>query len=244
MKRAAFLFVSVVFLLAACDGRAPERENGTPESIGNSSAETEPGEPASKFGREIGDSKGIIVLTDKYGEEDTVKIYDKGGPVWYEFSYYDESAFDELESINTDFKPFAFHPDYLLLAMRVVGEDAALYEVVVNEESDLRKFVRKEDENLAFESFSDHILTAIAVDFDQQTNPVRAEPGGEPLAGDFSKVPIFKPSNTEGDWLEVTFQEPSEASANSNVNGSANAAKGWIRWREGHLLRIALFYVP
>ncbi|HUF04136.1 MAG TPA: hypothetical protein VMM38_08165 [Aridibacter sp.] len=218
-------------------------ENGTREPAENTAAEITQEDPGARFRREIGDSKGVIVLTDRYGEEDTVKIYDKGGPVWYEFSYYDESAFDDLESINTDFKPFAFHPDYLLLAMRVVGEDSALYEVVVNEEADLRKFVRKDDENLAFEPFEKHIISVYAVDFDAGTNPLRAEPGGEPLRGDFSMVPIFKPSRTEGDWLEVTFRDPAPG-RESNSNGIGGApANGWIRWREGSLLKIAFFYI-
>lgn len=245
MKKEVLVLISVIVLHAACaTAPPPGPQTADTEPSENSSEVMPQQDPSSRFRREIGDSKGLIVLTDKYGEEDTVKIYDKGGPVWYEFSYYDESAFDELESINTDFKPFAFHPDYLLLAMRVVGEDSALWEVVVNEESDLRKFVRKDDENLAYESFEDHILTVYAVDFDQKTNPLRSEPGGQPLEGDFSKVPIFKPSKTDGDWLEVTFGDPAEGVTDANSIGTVREpARGWIRWREGNLLRIALFYI-
>ncbi|MCO6509496.1 MAG: hypothetical protein J5I65_01780 [Aridibacter famidurans] len=246
MNKALVFILSAIVLLAACGGSVGPSDNDASEAVrtDDSIAQTTPADPSARFRREIGDSKGVVVLTDKYGEEDTVKIYDKGGPVWYEFSYYDESAFDELESINTDFKPFAFHPDYLLLAMRVVGEDAALFEVVVNEESDLRKFVRKDDENLAYETFEDHILTVYAVDFDQKANPLRSGPGADPLNGDFSKVPIFKPSKVEGEWLEVIFSAPDDVLANTNAKGQENEpSRGWIRWREGNLLRVALFYV-
>ncbi|QQS41740.1 MAG: hypothetical protein IPM63_01980 [Acidobacteriota bacterium] len=246
MNKALVAILSALFFLSACGSASGPADNDAEQlsPAVNSASGSPASDPGSRFRREIGDSKGVVVLTDKYGEEDTVKIYDKGGAVWYEFSYYDESAFDELESINTDFKPFAFHPDYLLLALRVVGEDAALYEVVVNEESDLRKFVRKDDENLAYESFEDHILTVYAVDFDQKANPLRSGPEGEPLSGNFSKVPIFKPSKVEGDWLEVIFSDPETGEADANSNGrTKEPARGWIRWRDGSHLRIALFYV-
>lgn len=233
---AALLFLSAG--LVGCTAPAPEAEQSVPaaNSIGVTSQNDE---PVDRFNREIGDSKGVIVLSDKYGEDDTIRIYNKGGSLWYEFSYYDESAFDDLESINTDFKPFAFHPDYLLLAMRVVGEDSALYEVVVNEESDLRKFVRKNDENLKYEDFGALILTVYAIDFDTGTNTPRNTPGGEAVTADYTDVKRFKPEEVDGDWLRISWSKP----AAEKGDAAADPGTGWIRWRRGSKLLVELFYI-
>lgn len=244
MKKFILTAVFAAVLASACTTASDSSRSGPAGPDLPEKEASPPRTAVDRFRKDIGDSKGVIVLTDDYGEDDTVRIYDKGGALWYEFSYYDESAFDELESINTDFRPFAFHPDYLLLAMRVVSEDTALYEVVVNEEKDLRKFVRKDDENLEFEPFEKHILSVYAVDFDPKTNPLRESPGGEPLKGDFSKVPIFKPANVDGEWLEVVFRIPETEGGNSNDAAEKGPSRGWIRWRDGSYLTVALFYVP
>ncbi len=197
-----------------------------------------------RFETRIGDSNGVIVLSDNYGEEDTVKIYNANGTLWYEFSYYDESAFDQLESINTDFRPFAFHPDYLLLGLRVAEEDEKRYEVVVNEDSGLKKFVRKDDENLEYEPFETHIVSAYAVDFDDKNNPVLREPGGAKIEEDYSKIEIFKAVKVESDWVELKWDEPvSGSGANSNTQPGSVERTGWVRWRDNGKMVIELFYV-
>jgi len=242
---AVFTAILVSVTLSGCVTTSPD--NGSSQNIevqdsrplDNASAEKE------RFSREIGDSKGVIVLTDEYGEADTISIYNRDGSPWYEFSYYDEDAFDELEGLNTDFKPFAFHPDYFLLALRVVGEDDRNYEVVVNEESDLRKYVRKDDKNLAYEDFGQHILSTFAVDFDPAKNPLRSEPGGEPVKTEASGIRMFKAEKIEGDWLEVSWAP----SGDSNGTGTSNVADaesrpiGWVRWREKNKFLLELFYI-
>ncbi|REJ78296.1 MAG: hypothetical protein DWQ47_02205 [Acidobacteria bacterium] len=243
MSRRLFIIFSLLIIpaFAACSPQGTDSSPNatTPEPALNGAAESTP--PREKYSREIGDSNGLIVLSESYGENDTVRIYNKGGAVWYEFSYYDEAAFDELESINTDFRPFSFHPDYLVLAMRVVGEDSALYEVVVNEESDLRKFVRKNDPVLKYEEFGEHLKTVYAIDFDTQKNPVLSQPDGEPVMIEYSKVRIFKPEEADGDWVKISWQL-AEASA-GNAESIAMQNEGWIRWKDGSKMIVEIYYV-
>lgn len=247
IKRTVFLLLVLSgAAFVACSSRDAVVNDNNGDETAVSVEEAPPEQPKQPFSREIGDSKGVIVLTDKYGEEDTIRIYNRDGTPWYEFSYYDESAFDELESINTDFRPFAFHPDYLLLGLRVVGDDDTRYEVVVNEVSDIRKFVRKDDENLAFEEFEKHILSTYAVDFDPEKNPLRKEPGGEADTVEYGKVAIFKAERTDGDWLEVSWTDAKgegPESSNSEANSLEGKRTGWVRWRKGTKLLIALYYV-
>jgi hypothetical protein len=249
MFRITIILFVAVLLLSSCGETGPgniaNRNEAASANDELEDVDTADDAPVkNRFETKIGDSKGVIVLSDKYGEDDTVKIYEPDGKLWYEFSYYDESAFDQLESINTEFRPFAFHPDYLLLAMRVVGEDEKRYEVVVNEQSGLKKYVRKDDENLEYEPFEKHIVSAYAVDFDDKKNPALKKPDGEKIEEDYSKIERFKAVNVEGDWVELKWDEPAETAAgNTNAIPGSVERTGWVRWRNGGTMLIELFYV-
>ena len=248
MYRAIFAVLLLAIIFNGCTAPGP---GNTASDMGKGSVEDLTDDEdveapvKERFERDIGDSKGVVTLSEKYGEDDTVKIYNADGSMWYEFSYYDESAFDQLESINTDFRPFAFHPDFLILGLRVVGEDDKRYEVVVNEEDGLKKFVLKNDEDLEFEPFDKHIVSTYAVDFDPSKNPVLKEPGGEKVDEDYSKVPLFKAVKVGGDWVEIKWNSPDAggASSNTNVPGEGTEKTGWVRWRDGSKMTIELFYV-
>ena len=242
MLKKYLLVISIAMLAIGCGRSQSGRQTPDLNSVNTPAAPAQSATPDDTFEREIGDSKGVIVLTDKYGEEDTIRIFNRDGSPWYEFSYYDESGFDELENLNTDFRPFAFHPDYFLLALRVVGEDDRNWEVVVNEESDLRKYVRKNDENLAYEDFGPHILTAFAVEFDSEQNPLRTEPDGKKVEADYSKISRFEPVEYEGDWLKVKWTD-TEGEGEASANKEPSTPDGWVRWKNGSKMIIRIYYL-
>lgn len=247
MRVKLFVAITALIFAASCGNPSPGPEKQAPPSPSVSPDSTPVEEPSpSAFEREIGDSKGLMVLTRNYGREDTIRIYNSDGSPWYEFSYYDEEGFDELANLNTDFKPFAFHPDYLLLGLRVVGEDDRRYEVVVNEESDLRKFVRKDDDNLMYEEFGPNILTAFAIEFDPAANPLLDARAGKKIETDYSKITRFEPSQVDGDWLRLDWkpQEKDEKAGNSAVSPDKSSdATGWIRWRKGTKMLVKIYYI-
>lgn len=247
MNRIYAFALMLLFVMSGCESSGSRNVNKGINVAGHDLEDPSPAEnigpDRQKYSTNIDGSEGVVVLSEDYGENDTVRIFDENGGIWYEFSYYDEAAFDELESINTDFRPFAFHPDYLLLAMRVVGQTGTSYEVVVNEETGLRKFVRKDDKSLEYETFEKHIVSTYAVDFDEKANPVLSEPYGEAETIDYSKIGLFRASEVEGDWVLVTWEVQAPPSgSNSNAAPDAQRRSGWVRWRNERKMIIDLYY--
>ena len=91
----------------------------------------------------VKETKGLIILSDRHSKNDFVCFYNKDGSLWYEFTFYYDDKDGKFEYENKNFDPFAFHPDYFLLALKCVGSDKNRYEVIVNEKKRLRKFVKK-----------------------------------------------------------------------------------------------------
>lgn len=177
----------------------------------------------------IKDSKGLLVLSSKYRKGDLIRLYNDDGSLWYGFSFYYDDSDGKFEYANEDFAPFAFHQDHFLLALKLIAEDEYRYEVVVNETSGLKKFVKKSDKNFDFESWKDHVLKAFAVRFNAQENPLRDEPDGRVEDLDLSEGTTFRPIKVDGAWLEVQLDgEPSKS--------------GWIRWRDRDDLLVELIY--
>ena len=147
---------------------------------------------------------GVITLNDKQESDskDIVQIYNQDGGLWYEFSFDDDSD-RKFDGSNLDFRPFAFHQDYYLIVLKCVGADASRYEVIVNESTGLRKYVRKNDRTFMFQTWEDHILHLTFVGFDQATNPLMNAPT---LRGRRVRAPkditdvFFQPVKIEGNW--------------------------------------------
>src|SRR5829696_6386999 len=92
---------------------------------------------ASGAGGEVsatGNSLGLIVLSKSYGNKDFIHIYNKDGSLWHKFTFYYDDSDGKFEYANDTFRPFAFHPDYFVLALKCVRKADGRYEVIVNEE--------------------------------------------------------------------------------------------------------------
>lgn len=181
----------------------------------------------------IKDTKGLIVLSTKYAKSDFVRFYNDDGSLWYEFTFYYATAGGKFES-NEDFLPFAFHPDYFSLALKCVAGDKIRYEVIVNEETGLKKFVKKDDATLKFQSWEDHIKGAFAVKFNRVENPLRESPAGKVKNADLQEDVTFHPVQVNGEWLKVRWggsQQPKK-----------DAGSGWVKWRDDHQILVELFY--
>lgn len=180
----------------------------------------------------IANSKGLIVLSNKYGKGDFVRMYNADGSLWYEFTYYYDDADGNFEYANEEFAPFSFHPDNFVLALKCVGEDANNYEVIVNEQKGLTKFVKKDDPTLQLETWENHIVKRFAVDFIKEVNPLRETPEGVTKITNLPSGTTFHPVEIEGDWLKVRW---GDSPADKNVN------IGWVRWKENDVILIELF---
>lgn len=179
----------------------------------------------------IKNTKGLIVLSNRYGNNDFIRFYNEDESLWYEFTFYYDDSDGKFEYENEDFAPFAFHPDYFSLALRCVGEDKSRFEVIVNEETGLKKFVRKTDKTLKFETFENHILKTFSIDFNRTENPLRKIPEGEIKVVDLPKEVTFHPVEIKGEWLKVRWD-----------NTKKDTDFGWVRWKENDKILIKLFY--
>lgn len=179
----------------------------------------------------IKNTKGLIVLSNRYGKNDFIRFYNEDGSLWYEFTFYYDDSDGKFEYENENFAPFSFHPDYFSLALRCVGEDESRFEVIVNEETGLKKFVRKADKTLKFETLENHILKTFAIDFNRTENPLRKIPEGEIKVVDLPKEITFHPVEVKGEWLKVRWD-----------NTKKDTDFGWIKWKENDKILIELFY--
>lgn len=180
----------------------------------------------------IKNTKGLIVLSDRDSKEDFIRFYNEDGSLWYKFTFYYEDIGGKFEE-NENFRAFAFHRDYFLLALKCVGEDKSRYEVIVNEETGLKKFVKKDDPTLKFQTWEDHITKAFAVDFNRDENPLRETLEGKIKAVELPKEVTFHPVKIEGEWLKVSWDVSKHGD---------NADSGWVKWKENQKILVELFY--
>lgn len=185
---------------------------------------------------EIGGTVGLIVLNN-YGKEDFVHFYNEDGSLWYKFTYYYGDGDGKFEYANDDFSPFAFHADYFLLALKCVGKKGGRYEVIVNEETGLKKYVRTDDAVLKLETWEEHVLKVFAVTFNQEENPLLKAPQGKVKKGPPPDAPLH-PVEVQGEWLKVKWYAPSGTGGTEPRHDF-----GWIKWRRGERLLVELFYI-
>jgi hypothetical protein len=182
----------------------------------------------------IKNTKGLLVLSDRYSKDEFIRFYNDDGSLWYEFTFYYDDKDGKFEYENANFAPFAFHRDYFLLALKCTSEDKNRYEVIVNEETGLRKFVKKDDPTLKFQSWEDHVKGAFAVKFNQRENPLRGFPKDKVNSIGLPNDVTLHPVEVNGDWLKVRWDglpDPKKA-----------AGSGWVKWRDDNQILVELFY--
>lgn len=183
----------------------------------------------------IENTSGIVTLNrENYRKDEFIHLYNQDGSLWYKFTYYYDDSDGKFEYRNEDFKPFAFHPDYFVLALRCVGENHSYYEVIVNEDTGMKKFVEKDGRTLKFEPWEKHILNTFAIGFSREENAIRETPGGKVKIVDLPKEVTFRPVEIKGEWLRVRW--------NGSKNSGKSAEFGWVKWKENHNILVELFY--
>jgi hypothetical protein len=187
----------------------------------------------------IGNTIGLIVLNEQgYGKEDFIHFYNEDGSLWYKFTYYYDESDGKFEYANDNFRPFAFHPDYFLLALKCVSKANGRDEVIVNEETGLRKYVKANDPVLKLVTWEEHVMNVFAVAFNREDNSPLEAPSGQMKKVALSNAePFFQPIEIKGEWLKVKWKTTNEMERKEPKYDS-----GWIRWKEGESLLVELFY--
>ena len=151
-----------------------------------------------------------------------LSIYDREGALWYRLSVsFDDPAYYANDKTH-DFRPVGQRPYYLLL--RAVGESKDWYEVVVNEEKETIKFVRRDDPLWSLITWSDVFNWSRNVEIDQSDVELRDAPDGKIIADyvdvEYNRLKFMK---LDGDWMYVEGIR--------TIPGTLYY--GWIRWRDG-----------
>lgn len=189
-------------------------------------------------GSVIEGKKGLVVLADGYNKpNDFLRFYNEDGSLWYEFTFYYDDSDGKFEYENDEFRPYAFHPDNFLLALKYLDEDASRFKVVVNEDKGLVKYVNKADKNLQFQTWEAHILKAFSIKFNEKENPLREMPDGKIKKFDYSNHQIFDAVEIQGEWLKVKWNTESNTDS-----GQSKTDFGWIKWKQNEKLLISWSY--
>src|SRR5215467_9892516 len=179
---------------------------------------------------------GVITLSHEDPDHShtwTAKLFNEDGSIWYEFSFYDENRDHPFDPSRVDFRPFAFNLENFLLVFKCVGEDANRFEVIVNEKTGLKKFVRKNDRAFKYQTWEDHVLDQFAVDFDESNNPLRSMLSMHARLVQAPKDVFFHPVKIERNWLRVRW-DVSETEGVKSTRGKKKIGYGWIKWKEGN----------
>lgn len=184
---------------------------------------------------QIGDALGVVVLNNsRDGKNDYIRIYNEDGSLWHKLTFYDN---EPAGRTNVDFRPISFHQDYFVLALKCIGKSTGRFEVVVNEETGMKKYVRVDDPVLRFQTWEEHILQVYAVDFNWKDNPILEKPGGAVKSVGFVKGVTFRPVEVEGDWLKVRWDGIAQTGEKNKNDNS-----GWIKWKKDGFILVELYY--
>lgn len=169
---------------------------------------------------------GVLTLGPNYSIDDTIKIYNDDGSLWHWVAFK-----DEIKKIrHPDFDPLGFHPDYFMLDLIVASQKENHFEVIVNDETGLRKTViEARPGQLRLKTFHE-FLKDEAIEFDFETNPIRESIDGKPILNKSSNNFEVKTIGVKNDWLKIKYWDYK----------AKKETIGWIRWREGDKMLIRL----
>ena len=173
----------------------------------------------------IGNTIGFVIFDSKAIFENRVDTLNKiemlndDGTIWHSL-YSDFPDFTE-EMHNELFRPLYFDPHAIRLAMRSIDKSENYYTIVVNEEKNLIKRVRKHS-NLLFYTVEESVESSWLCT-DVRINPLRKYPNddAEVIEIDY-RTDLFDPIERKGEWVKVRDVLAYEAET-----------VGWIRWRKG-----------
>ncbi len=185
---------------------------------------------------DLKDSLGWVGTKDKsFAKDESIRIYNEDGSLWYEFSpNHEESARESIEQ-NENFRPFRYSTDYNLFYFNAVGQDKRYYHVIVNDETGLTKLIRKDDPHIRLGTWEEYILDSFAIEFDANSNPLLQKAEGQPVNHVVRNSINYRPDKIEGDWLKVRWFE--------NNDDRNKPEFGWVRWRKDNRLVLNIFEI-
>lgn len=195
--------------------------------------------PFLTFGQDMSNSIGVITLDEvNYSKENgLIELLNDGGEAWYSFTFYYDDSDGKWDYPNDDFQVIAFHPDYFLLKMRCISQDDEFYTVMVNEESQLTKKVRKSSK-LVLQIWEQFALNVFSVSFESLSNPILHKIAGDKIDVDLPDYPIFQPVKIKDDWMKIKWSKK-----NGITTADSEYEFGWIKWKSHNRILIEVFFI-
>lgn len=209
---------------------------------------------------EIMQSKGVVYFKNDELIMDTVEslcLYNKDGSKFLRYSFVEpyftvdgekylsdsiEFHMDILEKKHK-FNPRFFKPnDGVIFQFECKEIDEEYFEVYINKEKNLTKYIKKSDSFFIFETWEKNIFRGY-VNFGFSENPIHKKIGLTESILDYNSYDImdlvFKAKKIEGEWMYVysTYYW-------YNYKKKNNKYKGWIRWRDGMKVLIEIQFQP
>jgi hypothetical protein len=118
--------------------------------------------------------------------------------------------------------------EYQVLKLHCLSMDNRNYKVRL--EDGKIGFIRRDNKNVRFQTWEQHILSVFSVGFDESTNPLYETPSAQGTKLLEQRDQNYLPVQIKDEWLQVRW------------GGEEEWKYGWIRWRENQTLLIELFY--
>lgn len=178
--------------------------------------------------------KGILRIKadELQAKKDTVFIYNADFTLFGKI--YSKDGYEEPIFIGQ--APFcikSYYPDYYIIIFDCDKLSNGKYQVTIN---GLEKYISHTDGITLYEDWEEHLKTSfIATD---NTNPLRDEPsesGYQLNEYDYDNL-SFEVIEIRKDWIKVICNMDCGGCPNNGV------ISGWLKWRQGNLLLIRLYY--
>jgi len=105
-----------------------------------------------------------------------------------------------------------------------------MFEVIVNEETNTKKYIKSTAKGLQFQTWEACIASLFAVEFDASKNPILEKVGAPEPTISYDRNEIYHPNELDGNWLQIKW------------GNEDHWEYGWIKWRNGEELLIEPFF--
>ena len=167
---------------------------------------------------------GLLVANVGNKVSQPLSILNKDGSLWNQVAFEGNQK-SKLASLI----PFAKDEDTYLLAFRCLRKADGYYQVIVDENKKVIKYVKVNDEFFIFQTWQNYITGCFSVDFDPNNNPIKSGLSVDTKVISYDSDEFYLPVKIQGDWLQIKWGTEN------------NWSYGWIQWKKNGALIIELF---
>lgn len=138
----------------------------------------------------------LIDLRNDYSKDSLIIIYSKNNSVWKSFKYDDFFSDKEIE-------PYASKPENNLLVFKVLNKENGFYEIVVNETTNNKKYIKMSNRNFKYLTLNEFVLTVAFIDVNPKTNSLYQEPNDKSQQLIYNKNEFYRPVKVSNNWLMI-----------------------------------------